>query len=476
MNSVPSMFFRKSLLLFSLLLLLQQSSAIALSIGGIILNEPPVVSNIFLAKSNSECATADFNSSNTTVSSFTPGTDYLCIRAVISDSSGNKSISLSDSNFIIGTSNIISASSYPSQNSWNFIKISTTSIGFLNCSTQISKSSMSNSDTSICAQLSPNNVSISLPDINSCYWSIKAVIQDTNKSNSSGNLTLSNSVSFSTTISACSSGGSGTVTSGGTASSSGSTGGGSGGSTGISGVIATPVEKGENAGKGNYPLIPTAKEAKIFIKTAKESLEVGEMQELTIVDKNNQLIEANIFIIQPNGEIIKLLAKNGRLSFFATQEGEYDIIAITKNNAASNNISFRAKPKSLIKKLASEPQKALKETAKESILILWLLCMLIFLAVYWKSKKFFQKPETLFEKIDEIMQKTIMSLSFALTPMAIDLLIGRGTGITEALIELILTIAFFGKSIGYAEKLSLQEREKTKKTFLNILEKIEKKE
>ncbi len=446
------------LIAIALLQFFSISAASSMNISGIITNNPPEISGIFAVKSSVPCTAADFNSGATSVSSFLPTQHYLCIRIAVSDSSGNQTISLADSNIIISTPGIISSSVFPPNNNWNFIKITTSAIGFVNCSSLGQKATMSNSDAGFCAQLSPDSVSISLSDINSCNWSIKATVQDSNKESPAAALTLASAVSFSTTIPAC----------GSTTSTETPTNPPSNLPSGEGGKHGATVEKGKKTGE-TIPLVPS-KKLIIIIKT--NPIGKDEIQKIIVLtDKNIPAGDSNVFIINPLGKIEKFHTKNGTLEMAFGQEGEYDVIAISKDGSA--NSSFRVVSKLTIGEISSPGKIA--ELSQKSPFLLWLLCIAVFITVFAKSGRFFaRKSQSIFDIIDESSQKTILSLSWALIPLGIDLIMGRSIAIAIAFIEIAMAFLFFGKTLGFAEKLSPEEKKMAKSIFLETVEKIEK--
>ncbi|MBI4052941.1 MAG: hypothetical protein HY394_02795 [Candidatus Diapherotrites archaeon] len=160
-------------------------------------NKSPSVSALYLTKSSSACTSTEFATSATSVSGFTPGTDYLCLKATVFDWGGNPSIDLANSRMLLW-SNAFTLNDADSGNAWD--RHRTTS--FFDCSTGNSKTSMALADENICGQIPPDpdltsDSGISVKDVNGNYG-IGMIAQD--YTGNSANTQSANAVAMNTTI------------------------------------------------------------------------------------------------------------------------------------------------------------------------------------------------------------------------------------------------------------------------------------
>ncbi len=168
----------------------------------------PVVSGVFVAKSASACTSSDYATSNTSVTGFSPGTNYFCVRANVSDFGGQNSINLSNSKILFWNNVTSSQSQANSSTGWDRYKITS----FADCDTANSKTSMTVTDKNFCATLGINSgygsssTGIGVKDANGNY-DINVIIQDyssnggNNYANNAANLNTTTGISLSS--SAC---------------------------------------------------------------------------------------------------------------------------------------------------------------------------------------------------------------------------------------------------------------------------------
>jgi len=188
-----------------LLMLIEFSFAATVNVSGVVSNQSPAISAVYIAKAtDGACDSGDYPSSGTTVSGFTPGTDALCVEVIVSDPNGNDTISLTstDTNILVWSdSNGATAAQAATAHGWDRHKI----VAFEDCSTAASKTTMSASDTKFCGELPPDTDStsdsgISVKDINGGGWDVNVFVQDTNRSSANAQYGLVNSVTVNTTI------------------------------------------------------------------------------------------------------------------------------------------------------------------------------------------------------------------------------------------------------------------------------------
>ena len=162
-------------------------------------NQPPVISNVYISSSSLvPCNAAKFDATTATISSFIPGSDYLCVRIIASDPNGNSGINLSSAQSFIALWNSSRGAAETDAiagHGWDHHPIRS----FIDCTTLNPKTSVSNTDTEICAQLQPaTNLSstngIGVKDVAGNAWNVKASLQDTPATANPATIQLSNSI------------------------------------------------------------------------------------------------------------------------------------------------------------------------------------------------------------------------------------------------------------------------------------------
>jgi hypothetical protein len=167
-------------------------------------NQSPVISNVYISSSSgAPCNAAKFAVATTTISSFTPGSDYLCVRIIVSDPNNNSEINLTSLQSLVAVWNPSSGSTEADAiagHGWDHHPIRS----FIDCSTLNPKTSFSSTDTQVCAQLPPatdlsSSTGIGVKDISGNAWNVKAFLQDTPATASPGTKLLGSSINVQST-------------------------------------------------------------------------------------------------------------------------------------------------------------------------------------------------------------------------------------------------------------------------------------
>lgn len=176
-----------ALVIFTMLILPSAFAADAnVNVTGDITNNPPVISAVYVDKNTtSSCTSDDFDSTTVALSTYTPGTDYLCIRVVVTDPNGDDEIDVNsfdtddDSNIMIfkdgGTESLATS------NKWDYHFINQ----FKRCDTTADTNAVPAGAGEICAELAPDSTGLNsdtgfgVKDLNGLYH-ITAWMQDLN--------------------------------------------------------------------------------------------------------------------------------------------------------------------------------------------------------------------------------------------------------------------------------------------------------
>ncbi|MBI4052943.1 MAG: hypothetical protein HY394_02805 [Candidatus Diapherotrites archaeon] len=407
-----------------MLIFISYAAASTITVSGVVLNDAPGISGLYVAKADSNCTASDFASEAISTTGFVPGTDYLCLRVEARDSSGNRTISLSDSNFVVAVADRISEDN--NSNSWDYIRISTDSVGFADCSTGASKTTMANSDESFCAQISPGSVSISLSSISKCAWSVKAVVQDTNAGNAPATQTVSNAVAFSTSIANCAS----ASTPAATVSQAGG------------GTVSPP-------GSGGLPPAkPVERKPQAAVSLEFPAIESDQTQKITISvsDENVSVSGVSVFMIFPDGHVEKLPVSEWEFEFKPSGPGAYTVLI--KYVEITTKASFTVTPApAIVKRSVRVPGTGIavsvpvtreigKKLDTEDFSLLWVSGLAVFMIIFYRSRGVFAlKRRPLLNKALSIPQKTAFAFFFAFIAVMAGLLLAQPAGVLVSLLE-----------------------------------------
>ena len=166
-------------------------------------NQPPNISNVFISSSSGvPCNALKFAAGTTSIPSFTPGSDYLCMRVVVSDPNGNSEINLDSYQSYVAVwnpSNGATEGDAIAGHGWDHHHIKS----FVDCTTLNPKTSLANTDTQICGQLAPatdllSSNGIGVKDVTGNEWNVKVSLQDVPASSSPGSKLLVNSINVQT--------------------------------------------------------------------------------------------------------------------------------------------------------------------------------------------------------------------------------------------------------------------------------------